>query len=302
MQDGSQLSALVGNLLSEEGEDSNPEFEVETGFDPTVEPSTPAETGSTELEGETDFDPTTPTTEVAGATHRVKVDGEEIDVTYDELLKGYSRQAHFTREQQKLRQRERELQEADALVAALARDPKSTLHYLAQAYGVDFAQQVQRQMPQATPHQQPDFWEEDVDTTGGVDPAQQAMWARLQELEAFAAQQAATQRQQQTERQMSQLHERYGDFEDDAIYAHAVKYGIPDLEQAYASWAFHEQKAAQAAARETGDQQVRDSKRKASVVASGSSKQAGTVSDPPPPKGADFKTIALWGLKKAGLA
>jgi hypothetical protein len=60
MQDGSQLSALVGNLLSEEGEDSTPEFEVETGFDPTVEPSTPAETGSTDLDGDgTDFDPTT---------------------------------------------------------------------------------------------------------------------------------------------------------------------------------------------------------------------------------------------------
>jgi hypothetical protein len=286
--------------------DIQPEFEVETDFDPTVETegiegSTPAETGFTEAPAETDF-PTATTPDEAMFT--VKVDGEEIQVTRDELLKGYSRQAHFTREQQKLRQRERELQEADALVAALTRDPKSTLTYLAQAYGVDFAQQVQRQMPQATPRNQPDdLWADDQgDTTGGLDPTQQAMWDRLQELEAFAAQQAAQQRQSMADRQMAQLHASYGDFEDDAVYAHAVKYGIPDLEQAYASWAFHEQRASQDEARESRDQQVRDSKRKAGVVTSGASKQTGTVSDPAPPKDADFKTVAMWALKKAGLA
>jgi hypothetical protein len=231
------------------------------------------------------------------------VDGEEIEVTRDELLKGYSRQAHFTKQMQELRTREKELQEADALVAALGRDPASTLRYLAQAYGVEFAQQVQRQMPQATPRQAADLWDDDVDTTGGeVDPNQQAMWDRLQELEAFAAQQAAEKRQAQIDIQMSRLHAEYGDFDDEAIYAHAVKYGIPDLGQAYASWAFQEQRFAQAATRETSDQQVRDAKRKASVVASGSARQTGTDSDPEPPKDADFKTVARWALKRAGLA
>lgn len=286
--------------------DTQPDFEVETGFDPTVDTegdqSTQADTGFTPDAEVTEFDPTATET-TAPELHRVKVDGEEIEVPYDELVKGYSRQADYTKKTQTLRQREKELQEADALVAALARDPKSTLHYLAQAYGVQFAQEVQRQMPQPNTRQAADLWDDPVDTTGGeVDPAQQAMWNRLQELEHFAAQQAARERATFAERQMAQLHSDYGDFEDDAVYAHAVKHGIPDLEQAYASWAFHEQKNAQVADREVRDQQVRDSKRKAGVVQSGSGKQAGTVSDQPPPKDADFKTVAMWALKKAGLA
>lgn len=300
--DTRSIAGLLIQNLSNEGEDSTPAFEVETDFDPTVETSNPAETGFTP-DDDTDFDPTATSTEVSPATHRVKVDGEEIEVSYDELVNGYSRQAHFTKQQQALRQRERELQEADALVAALSRDPQSTLRYLAQAYGIQFGQP--QPMPQATPRNQPtDFWDtEDVDTTGGVpDPAQQAMWARLQELEAFAAQTVAQQRQSAADRQLADLHDRYGDFEDEAIYAHAVKYGIPDLGQAYASWAFQEQQAAQAATREASDRQVRESKRKAGVVSSGNSRQAGTDSEPPPPKDADFKTVAMWALKKAGLA
>jgi len=39
--------------------------------------------------------------------HRLKVDGEEVEVTYDELLQGYSRTEHFTRKSQDLSDRER---------------------------------------------------------------------------------------------------------------------------------------------------------------------------------------------------
>ena len=42
--------------------------------------------------------------------HTVKVDGEEKQVTYEELTKGYSAQAHFTRNMQALRQRETEFE------------------------------------------------------------------------------------------------------------------------------------------------------------------------------------------------
>ena len=43
--------------------------------------------------------------------HTVKVDGEEVQVEYEELIKGYSRQAHFTRQMQALRQEEQSFQQ-----------------------------------------------------------------------------------------------------------------------------------------------------------------------------------------------
>ena len=43
-------------------------------------------------------------------TYKVPVDGEEIEVTEDELLKGYSRTAHFTRKSQELSKERQEFQ------------------------------------------------------------------------------------------------------------------------------------------------------------------------------------------------
>lgn len=47
--------------------------------------------------------------------HKVKVDGEEVEVDYDELLNGYSRQSDYTKKTQNLAEREREM-ESEKLV------------------------------------------------------------------------------------------------------------------------------------------------------------------------------------------
>lgn len=45
--------------------------------------------------------------------YRVKVDGTEEEVSEDELLRGYSREAHFTRNMQKLRKEQQEFRDAE---------------------------------------------------------------------------------------------------------------------------------------------------------------------------------------------
>jgi hypothetical protein len=263
-------------------------------FDPTIPSS---ESGTSEVSPETSFDPTeTPSSDV----YTVKVDGEDHQVTLDELRKGYSREAHFTRQMQQVRARERELREADALASALNRDPRGTLAYLANAYGVELGggrpAPVRQQAPQA----------DDFDLFGDT-PDQGAQQyevedPRVSALAAEVARLRADEQTRQTERAMNNLHERFGDFDDNDVYAYAVKWGIPDLERAYRSWRDESAEAAQVAAREAEVQRVRDSKRQAGVVSGGSARQAGTVSEPEPPAGADFKTVALWALKKEGLA
>ena len=264
-------------------------------FDPTIPTS---ESGTSEVSPETSFDPTTPTG--SGELYTVKVDGEEREVTLDELRKGYSREAHFTKEMQKVRSRERELREADALATALNRDPHGTLAQLAAAYGINLGGHTSQPQPRrSAPSSDFDLFGDEPDQ-----PSQQhdPNAERIAMIEAELARRQAEQNADRAERQMSGLHERYGDFDDQDVYAYAVKWGIPDLERAYRAWASEEAEAAQVAARADQDRQVRDSKRQASVVAGGAARQSNTVSEPEPPKGADFKTVALWALKKEGLA
>lgn len=61
------------------------------------------------------------------AQHKVKINGEEQDVTLDELKKGYSRQADYTRKQQQLAERNREIDSHEQQVSGLADQYKEKL-------------------------------------------------------------------------------------------------------------------------------------------------------------------------------
>lgn len=67
----------------------------------------------------------------------VKVDGEEIEVTRDELLAGYSRQADYTKKTQALAERAEQLQGMEQLAQALNANPEVALQELAKAFQVD---------------------------------------------------------------------------------------------------------------------------------------------------------------------
>jgi hypothetical protein len=100
--------ALEGLLAVEDGE---PEAEApQAGSEPETEAGEP-ETADVETEGaETE----------APKTWKVKVDGEEVEVPEDELLRGYSRQQDYTRKTMKLAE-ERKALEAAAQESARVR-------------------------------------------------------------------------------------------------------------------------------------------------------------------------------------
>ena len=79
---------------------------------------------------------------------RVKVDGEDVEVPYSELVKGYSREADYTRKTQALAQQRQEAEFGLRLQQALAADPRMTLQILAQQYGLSLAE-AQAQMAAA---------------------------------------------------------------------------------------------------------------------------------------------------------
>jgi hypothetical protein len=76
---------------------------------------------------------------------RVRVDGEDVEVPYAEALKGYSREADYTRKAQALSQQRQEMQYAMNLQQALEANPEMTLRILAEQYG----QSLGQQQPQA---------------------------------------------------------------------------------------------------------------------------------------------------------
>jgi hypothetical protein len=73
---------------------------------------------------------------------RVKVDGEELEVPYSELKRGYSREADYTRKTQALAQQRQEAEYGINLQRALEANPEMTLRILAERHGIAFAQQV----------------------------------------------------------------------------------------------------------------------------------------------------------------
>lgn len=70
-------------------------------------------------------------------TFTVTVNGEEIEVTRDELLAGYSRQSDYTRKTQELAAERQRLEGLEQLAQALQTDPKVALETLAEQLGVD---------------------------------------------------------------------------------------------------------------------------------------------------------------------
>jgi hypothetical protein len=76
---------------------------------------------------------------------RVRVDGQDVEVPYAEALKGYSREADYTRKAQALSQQRQEMQYAMNLQQALEANPEMTLRILAEQYG----QSLGQQQPQA---------------------------------------------------------------------------------------------------------------------------------------------------------
>lgn len=71
---------------------------------------------------------------------RVRVDGEDVEVPYAEAIRGYSREADYTRKAQAVAQQRQEAEFGIRLQQALQSNPQMTLQILADQYGLTLAQ------------------------------------------------------------------------------------------------------------------------------------------------------------------
>ena len=192
--------------------------------------------------------------------YTVKIDGEEAQVTLEELQQGYQRQADYTRKTQEIAAERDRLQQAEAIVSALEHDPEGTLQTLAHSFNV----------APITGQQVSD------DEYAEVDPTQQ----KLAELEHKIARQEQMERVQRVEREVSTLQEKYGEFNREELLNHALKNGIPNLEAAYTHMRFNDVKST--ADKLSQEQEITNKKREAAVVTPGGSTQSGVETEPTP--------------------
>jgi hypothetical protein len=78
---------------------------------------------------------------------RIRVDNEDVEVPFSEALKGYSREAHFTRNMQQVAQQRQEAEFGLRLQQALEANPELTLQILAQQHGYNLAAPQQATPP-----------------------------------------------------------------------------------------------------------------------------------------------------------
>jgi len=193
-----------------------------------------------------------------GETYTIKVDGEEFQVSLDELQNGYQRQADYTRKTQEISAERDRLQQAEAIVSALEADPKATLEALAQTLDVSV-----------------DLGSDSPEEDEYLDPTEK----KLRALEVKVEQQEAAERQRSVDREVQKLYEQYGEFDRRELLNHAVKNKISNLDAAYAHWQFNDLKSTADKLQEERD--ITETKRSASVITPGGSTQAGTQTQAP---------------------
>ena len=207
--------------------------------------------------------------EPSGETYAVKVDGENQEVSLDELRDGYQRQSDYTRKTQELASERRRLQQAEAIVSSLESDPEGTLAALSDAFNVQTAPPAQ-----AVRQNEYDEYAEPVEP----DVNEQ----RIALLEARLEQQDRLQKRQQIEKQVEGLRDTYGDFDAQELYQHALRNKIGNLEAALTHMRYGD--LSDKASKLEKEQERTDAKRDAAVVEPKGSKQTGssqkTVEEP----------------------
>lgn len=201
--------------------------------------------------------------------YTVFVDGKEERVTFEDLQKGYMRQADYTRKTQQLARERESLSEMAVLRDALERDPRTTIAALASALGVDFG--TATKVAEAAQAGDVEPWDA---LAAKVDNISNQLTAQQQA--ALAAQQqaqSAQAMQRQIQQEIADLKSVHGEFNDAELVQYAVDHKVPDLSTAYRAWQFDLAQAQRAAEHN----KAVEAKRKAQVVAGGVN-TSGTVS------------------------
>lgn len=197
---------------------------------------------------------------------RVKVDGEDVEVPFSEALKGYSREAHFTRNMQSVAQQRQEAEFGLNLQRALEANPEMTLQILAQQYGIHVGQPPQAPV------------EEEVEYT---DPLERALVEERRAREDLEHRITQKETDEQLERAVTGLRQQFNLSDEDLQQVIGVAYrngyGIEALPMIYKTMAYDRLTArVQAARAEQERQQAETARRTAAkqqagqVVSSGS--------------------------------
>lgn len=222
-------------------------------MDPEV---TPVE-GTPGTDGTPGFEPTS-TPDVGASSqsdspsYSVKIDGQDVNVTLDELLKGYQRQSDYTRKTQALAAERTEMQDLIQLATALNTDPAGTIQVLQEAYGLTKAEATQM--------------------AEDMDPEE----LRWRQVEQFMQQQQEAERQARIDADIRQLKEAYGEFDEMELVRHAVENHIPNLRAAFADLRFSQLEAAKAAKLKEEAEKTAG-KRDAQIIEGGANTQRGVV-------------------------
>jgi hypothetical protein len=197
------------------------EIDTTAGFTADENVSVPSE-GLGDESFETFEDTSTPSESFDGSESAVQessvsdglfeVDGAQI--TLDEARNGFLRQSDYTKKTQELAEMRSRLTQAEAITAALERDPIATLQALQEAFGVGLDQET--------------------DPYVDVDPES----ARIAAIEARFAKQDEAARQHAIDNELKGLHGSFGDFDDSELFNHAIRGDFPSLQAAYADMNF----------------------------------------------------------------
>lgn len=224
---------------------------------------------------------TTPSGEVAESQpieSLFEVDGRPI--TLDEARNGFLRQSDYTKKTQELSEMRSRLAEAEAIAEALRANPTATLNALSEAFGVGLQAQ-------------------EVDPYMDMDPD----LARIATLEQKIAAQEQAALQASINAEVANLHNAFGEFNDQELFAHAIKGNFPNLRAAYADMNFMQLQT------QLGEMQRKQSeaearvaaKREAAVIHDGGTRAGGSVSDKNPQQYSSVRDAFLAAKKALGV-
>lgn len=203
-------------------------------------------------------------------------------ITLDEAKNGYLRQSDYTRKTQELAEMRSRLAEAEAIAEALRANPVATLNALSEAFGVGLQAQGQS------------------DPFEDMDPES----ARIAMLEQKVAAQEQAALQAAIDAEVSNLHQQFGDFNEQELFAHAVKGNFPNLRAAYADMNFQQmQERLSAMERKQAEEAARIAAKRdqASVVHDTGARAGGAVAETQPKEFGSVREAYLAAKRSLGM-
>lgn len=229
--------------------------------------------------------------------HFVKVKGpggEELEVTFDDLRNGYSREADYTRKTQELAEQRNQLGYWAQVQQAMQVDPQATIALLARQHGLTIAQATQAVQENTAPQFD--------------DPLEKQVWEQQQEIQRLRD----TYEQDQADRQLNTaigtLQQQYGASDEDVRAVVETAYrnglGIEQFPMIYQSVAFQRlQQRARMSQAEQQRQAAETQRRQAAaqqagqLVTTGSGTPAGVLTNTRPADG----TMSLRDAAEAAI-